>query len=106
MDIRLYFNKVKELEASLPPSVLVTSLETADGGVAGVVSEVVRSCAARLVMDGKARLTTDEEAREYRERMDRARAEAEQAATAGRVQIAVLSEQEARALRSGRQQKS
>lgn len=106
MDIRLYFAKVKELEGSLPPSVLVSSLETADGGAAGTLSEVTRAYAARMVLDGKARLATEEEAAAYHERVARTRAEAEQAVTAGRVQIAVLSEQEARALRAARQQKS
>ena len=103
MDIRLYFEKVKELEATLPASVLISSLATPDGGVPGTISELSRGYAARMIIDGKARLATEQEAVQYRDRIDRARAEAEQAATAGRVQIAVLSEQEARALRAARQ---
>jgi hypothetical protein len=100
MDIRMYFQKMRELESSiLTPFVVVCSLETADGGKAGAMTEVSRSTAAQLVVEGKARLATGEETGEYKDRVDRSRAEAEQAAAASRMQFTILTEQEARALR-------
>jgi hypothetical protein len=101
MDIRMYFQKMRELESSISQAfVVVCSLETPDGGKAGMLTEVSRSTAAQLVVEGKARLATEDESREHKERVDRARAEAEQAAAASRMQFTILTEQEARALRT------
>jgi hypothetical protein len=101
MDIRVYFRKLREVEESIEGEcVVVVSEATSDGGKAGVVAEVERRTAAKLIVDGRARLATEEEAREYRAQAEQARAAAEQSALAGRVQLAVLSDQELRALRS------
>ena len=57
MDLRFYFNKIREISSSIPADfVSVISLETSDGGRAGVVSEVSRRDAARLIAEGRARL--------------------------------------------------
>jgi hypothetical protein len=104
MDIRLYFQKVRELELSMPkPFVLIVSVETPDGGVAGVVNEVGRAAAARLIVDGKARLATADEEREYHKTIERARLAAEEAAASARLQVTVVTEQDLRALRNVRQ---
>jgi hypothetical protein len=101
VDIRIFFQKMREVEASLPtPYVLVVSLDTSDGGKAGTKTEVTREVGAKLIVDGKARLATDEELELYREQERAARTAAEQAMMAGKVQLAVLSDQEIRALRS------
>jgi hypothetical protein len=106
MDIRVYFHKLQALEQSIgTPWVLVVSEETANGGKGGVATEVKRSVAARLILTGKARLATEAETEEYRGEQARVRAQAEQASLAGRVQIAVLSDQELRALKSSMRQK-
>lgn len=104
MDIRIYFQKVREVESTLStPFVIVSSLETPDGGKPNVMTEVPRSVAARLVVEGKARLANADEIKDYYDREQQARLLAEQAAAASRLQLTVLSEQEARALRSVRQ---
>jgi hypothetical protein len=66
MDVRIYFQKVRQIEAMiLKPDAVVMSLETPDGGKAGVMTEVSRTMAARLVAENKARLTTEEESNAF-----------------------------------------
>jgi hypothetical protein len=62
MDLRVYFQKLRSFEASIPtPYVVVVSQETPDGGRAGVKTEVRREMAAQLVIEGRARLASEEE---------------------------------------------
>jgi ribosomal protein L9 len=106
LDIRVYFQKLQALEQSIgTPWVLVVSEETTNGGKAGILTEVKRSVGARLILTGKARLATESEIEEYRAEQTRERTAAEQASMAGRVQIAILSDQELRALKSSMRQK-
>lgn len=101
MDIRIYFQKIKETEAALSTEfVVVASLETGDGGRAGVFTEVTRHMAAKLIVEGRARIAEHGEAKQFKEDAQRARLEAEQAEAASRLQFTVISEQDARALRS------
>jgi hypothetical protein len=66
MDVRIYFQKVRQIEAAITkPHAVVVSLETPDGGRAGVSTEVSRVMAARLIAENKARLATDEENNEF-----------------------------------------
>ena len=103
MDIRSYFQKIRAIEESIPERfAVISSLATPDGGVEGRLTEVPRSVAAQMTVDGKARLATAEETQQYRDQMDRARAEAEEASLANRLHVTVLTEQESRNLR-GRQ---
>jgi hypothetical protein len=103
MDIRIYFQKVREIESSIKePFVVVASLETPDGGKAGTLTEVTPSVAARLVVEGKARLGNTGETSEYRERAERTRSEAEQVLAKSKMQFTLLTEQESKALRSAR----
>lgn len=101
MDLKAYYRKVREVEASISEDFpVVVSQETADGGRAGVRNEVARGVAARMIVEGKARLATREEAEEYRRGLAEARREAEQAAIASRVQVTVIPEAELKALRN------
>jgi len=102
MDLKVYYQKLRQVEAAIPePDVVVASLETSDGGRTGVLSEVARGVAARMIVEGKARLATEEESAAFRARIAEGRRAAEQLATAGRVQLTVLSEADLRALRAG-----
>ena len=101
MDIRGYFQKVGETEAAIAaPHVVIVSEGTADGGKAGVVSEVSRAVAARLIAEGRARLANDAQEREHRASKDRVRAALEQERLANRVQVTVLSDNELRSIRT------
>ncbi len=91
MDLRQYFQKIRQLEASIAEKYpLVTSLETEDGGKAGVVSEVPRYEAARTIVEGKARLATDEEKQAFQERLAAALKAAEELEAAKRLQFGLL----------------
>ena len=63
MDLRIYYQTIRRIEAEIPEdSVVVVSLETSDGGRPGVRTEVPRAVAARLIVDQKAELASAEAA--------------------------------------------
>lgn len=65
MDLRAYYKKIREVEAGIASTFVVTvSLETSDGGKAGVLTEVPRITAAKQIVEGRAQLAS-EEASEY-----------------------------------------
>ena len=100
MDLKGYYRKLREIESSITdPFVVVVSLETPDGGRAGVMTEARPTVAARLVADNRARLATAEEATAYREEMAASRRIAEQAVQANKVQFAVISDADMKALK-------
>jgi hypothetical protein len=91
MDIRQYFRKLREAEAALTQDFpVVISLETADGGKAGIASEVSRSNAAQLIVEGRAVLATEEQVAEYRARQTASREAIAAAELARRVQVAIV----------------
>ena len=101
MDMREFYQKIKEVEAAIStPEVIVVSNVTPDGGVAGVKTAVKKSLAARMIAEGKARLATDKEAKSYRQENSEAYQASLDAINASRVQVTVLSEQEMKAIKS------
>ncbi|MBV9269073.1 MAG: hypothetical protein JO061_23080 [Acidobacteriaceae bacterium] len=93
MDLKQYFRKIRDLEATLTEEYpIVVSRETSEGGKAGQIAEVSRANAARLIIDGRAALATDEQKRQYRDEQELAKQAAERAELAKRVQVAILSE--------------
>ena len=104
MDLRVFYQKIRQIEASLAEAdVIVMSRETADGGRAGVPSEVSRAVAARMIVEGKARLATSDEAKAFRASVAEAKRVADQAATAGKVQITLISDADLQALKGSTQ---
>ena len=72
MDLRMFYQKMRKLEQEITaPHVVVISAETPDGGKAGVQTEVTREMAARLIVEGRARLATSEEAEEFQKSLKR-----------------------------------
>jgi hypothetical protein len=101
MDLRVYYQKLKKLEQEITePHVVVVSQETPDGGKAGQRTEVSRRAGARLVIEGRARLASAEEAAEYRNVSELTRQTAEQRAMAQKIQINVVSEADFRTVKS------
>lgn len=91
MDLRSYYKKVRETEESLKGDHFVlVSLETPEGGKAGVLTEAPRHVAARLIAETRARLATTEEAREFHDEHQAAREAREQEEAAKRVQVMVI----------------
>jgi hypothetical protein len=95
MDLKAYYQKLRTVEGSLKgPEAMVVSLATPDGGKAGVLTEAPRAIAAKMIVEGSARLATDEEAEKFRAQAAETRRLAEQAAVASRIQVTVVAEPE------------
>src|ERR1035438_7013034 len=91
MDLRAYYQKVREAEAALPtPQVVVASLATPDGGKPGVVTEVPTPIAARMVVELSARVATNVEIQAFREHEATGRQAVEDAANANKLQVIVV----------------
>ncbi len=102
MDLKAYYQKIRDMEGQLPEPCVVVSVETADGGKAGVRTEVSRQVAARMVVEGRARVASEEETREFVEQKLEAKRVADQLAAASRMQVTVVPSSEWRNARPGR----
>jgi hypothetical protein len=101
MDLRVFFQKLRKLEAEIvAPHVVVVSHETADGGRPGQLVEVSRSNAARLILEGHAHLASPEEAAEFRAAAQKALEDAQHRLMADKVQVNVISDADLRAMKS------
>jgi hypothetical protein len=101
MDLRLYYQKIREVEAKFAEEFpIVVSNDTVDGGKAGTTTEVSRRIAAKLVTENLARVATAEEIKAYRAVMAEARRAAEQIAHSAKLQLTVLSTTELDRLKS------
>jgi hypothetical protein len=104
MDLQVYFRKIRAVEEGLKdPSAVLVSHETQDGGREGVRTEVPRRIAARMIVEGAARLATTEEAHEFQEQKAEAKRQSDQLAAASRMQFTVVSPSELRKLKGGSQ---
>src|SRR5882724_4335457 len=100
MDLKLFYQKLRKIEQEITDAhVLVVSNETPDGGRAGQKTEVSRSIAARLIVEGRARLAGADEIAQYRTALDQARHDAEQRSMAQKIQVSVVSEADFRGLK-------
>ena len=100
MDLRQVFQKIRQQEAAIEqPHVVVVSHETPDGGKPGVKTEVPREVAARVIVEGRARLANEEESAEYHAAAAALRQASEDAALSARLQVAVVSDTELRSLK-------
>jgi hypothetical protein len=93
MDLKDFFRRMREVESAIAePDVLVVSYETPDGGKPGIITEAPRNIAARMIVEGRARLATPAEAETHQFKMMTLIDEAEKAALADRVQVALVSD--------------
>ncbi len=96
MDLRAYYKRVRDAEASIAGEhVVVVSFDTSEGGKEGVRTEVARQTAARLIAEGSARVATEKEATEFRERIRADREKCERDEAARRIQVMVIPSHEA-----------
>lgn len=87
MNLKSYYQKIREFESSIvEPFVVVVSHETADGGKEGLLTEVPKAVAAKMIADGRGRLASEEAAREFQEKKAEAKKAVETDATANRMQ--------------------
>jgi hypothetical protein len=100
MDLKVYYRNVRKIEEQIDGAdAIIVSCETPDGGRAGVLSEVPKRMAAKLVTDGCARIASEESAMAYRERLEQIRQQALEERAANRVRVAVIPESELKAKR-------
>ena len=100
MDLRLYYQKVRELERSFKTTFpVVVSQETPDGGTAGVKTEVPIHIAAKMIVDGLAVLASEKEAQEFHEQKMAAKKAADQLHAASRMQVKVMSDSDLQVLK-------
>jgi hypothetical protein len=98
MDVKQYYRKIRELEASLTDEYpIIVSIETADGGKGGLLSEVSRSNAARLIIEGRAQLATKDQMEDFYNQQAAARKLAERTEISKRIQVAIVSDPELQA---------
>jgi hypothetical protein len=91
VDLRSYYRKIRETEGGISaPFVVVISLATPEGGKPGTATEVSRHIAAKLVVEGRARVATDEESKQFHEEQLEGRRAAEAAAAAQRMQVTIV----------------
>lgn len=91
MDLRDYFRKIRETDETLRGEyVVVVSKDTGDGGKAGVRSEVTRAMAARLIVEGRARKTTEKESAEFYREEAAKKKSADDLAAATRLRVTVV----------------
>lgn len=97
MDMRTYYGKVRDAEATLAGEHFVmVSLATSEGGRAGVRTQVSRSIAAKLIAETRARVANEEEAQEFHETNRVARDQYDQDEAANRVQVVVVPARQAK----------
>jgi hypothetical protein len=91
MDLRSYYTKVREAEATLTgDSVVVVSLVTSEGGKEGVRTEAPRKVAAKLIAEARARVATQDEAEEFRAAIRDAKARIDREEAAKRMHVMVI----------------
>jgi hypothetical protein len=91
MDLRLYYQKIRDTQAKIgDPFPVVESVETPDGGPAGRLTEVTASLAAKLIVEGAARLAKEADAAAFREARAKAKQALEEATAAAKVQMTFL----------------
>jgi len=102
MDLRVYYQKIREAESRIPDEFpIVVSNESADGGKQGVKTEVPRHIAAKLIVEGIAKLASDEEVAGLRAEMAEAKRTADRAAESSKLQLTILSSAELEDIRAG-----
>lgn len=95
MNLRAYFQKIRQAEALIEgDAVLTVSIAGDDGGLEGIRSEVPRGLAAKLIVEGKVRLATAEEAEAQKADQEERRRQMAEKDASQRLQVAILSDRQ------------
>ena len=101
MDLRAYYQKIREIEKGIAEEFpIVVSRETTDGGKQGTKTEVSRAVAAKLIVEGLAELASPEESDRFRAAVTEAKRVADQVAAAAKMTLTVLSTAEVESLKA------
>jgi len=91
MDLRVYYQKIRDWETKIADEFpIVVSNESANGGKEGVKTEVSRQIAAKLIVEGVARLASPAEMEKFRSGIEEAKRVAERIAEAAKLQLTIL----------------
>jgi hypothetical protein len=91
MDLRIYYTKIREQEAKIGCEFpIVVSAETQDGGKAGVKTEVPKRIAAKMIIDGVARLARGPETDAFMAERDAAVRAAQEAAETTKLAVNII----------------
>jgi len=101
MDLTKYYQQIREMRESLTEKdVVVMSRQTQDGGKPGVLSEVPREVAAKMMVDGIVTLASGETAEEFRRKRAEAKEQADREIEASKIPMTVISTSEFKRLRT------
>lgn len=93
MDLKRYYQELRQKEAEIEGTdIYVVSLDTPDGGKAGVVTQVPKRIGCKLIVEGRARLATAEEVEKFEREEAEKRAEFQNAEFARKIQVQVVAE--------------
>jgi hypothetical protein len=99
MDVKTYYQKIRETEGTIAtPYAVVISLPTDDGGKKGVLVEVSRHLAAKMIVEGSAEIAPEEKAAAFRQAKAAASKAAIDAATAARLEVTMVPSDELKKL--------
>ncbi len=88
MDLKGYYKKIRELERAFgSESVVIVSVETPDGGKAGVMTETPPHVAARMIVEARARIATEDEGLAFQKAAGVAQRAAEEREPRRRIQV-------------------
>jgi hypothetical protein len=91
MNLKTYYQKMREVEASINhPFVVLVSHVTSDGGKEGLLTEVPKELAAKMIADGRAHAANDDVARDFHEKKAEAKRVADSEAAANRMQVTLV----------------
>jgi hypothetical protein len=102
MNMKTYYKKLREVEASLPDEVVLVSKDTPEGGRGGRFTEAPRHVAARLITEGVAERASDEDAAAFVNATREAHAEELRKRAAASIQVSIVTEEQAHAISNKR----
>ena len=91
MNLTSYFQRIREFDTSIvEPFVVLVSHETSDGGKEGLLTEVPKAVAAKMIADGRGHLASEDAARGFQEKKAEAKKAADAEAAANRMQVTLV----------------
>lgn len=91
MDLKIYYQKIREEQAKIVDDYpVVVSEATENGGKSGVAVEVSKTLAAQMIVDGTAHPATTAETNAFRQAKADAKRKADEAAAAAKLQFNVV----------------
>lgn len=99
MDVKTYYQRIRETEKTIPTSyAVVASLSTDDGGKKGVLVEVPRHLAAKMIVEGSAEIASAEQSMAFQESKEAACQAANNAAVASKLEVTMVPSDELKRL--------